>query len=644
MYCFVTLQNSDPQPPYFPQPAPDALACPETHFQCPDHGYCLPAFVRCNGVNDCPGSEDEHDCDGYTCPGYYRCRGSKVCLHPDHLCDKDPQCPQSDDEEFCDMACSQQCVCYGLAFTCTQYFDAAQYPHLRYLDASDSGMTPGHLWSNTMLVHLRLARCGLTQSDSLVFRNLNSLDLSENLIISIDKEQLRHMPRLRSLILSGNPMTSLFTSRSTTDWSFPFLRDFVVTNLLLQEIDFACLTSFSHLQTLNLSFSGVTRVAGQGFRNLSDLRALDLSGCPLTTFPQDMLKDLRNLETVHAHNYKICCSQTLPAGFNVKNCHAPQHIVSSCDSLLGSTLHRVTFSVLAGLALLGNLGSFITRRAVLTKKTVSTCDVLVSHLTVSDFVMGVYLATVGIADQAYRGVYLWKEEPWRRSATCSAAGVLSLISLNVSTGLICVLSLDRCIALRFPQRRSNLSITSAHKASSVVWIAALALAVVPLLLPGTTHWELYSQSGLCLLLPVTTKSSAGHDFCLGVTVVLNVVLLLVTSVGHLHVHVYLRSQDDFIAAFKLSSRQLQEGTVARRVSCLVVFHVLCWLPVCLAALLTSVGVLAIPDEMNVTLLVLTLPLRSAINPLLYVLGCVQERRRQVQSDRLLKWFGLQAKD
>nr|KAG5712206.1 hypothetical protein BaRGS_014556 [Batillaria attramentaria] len=43
--------------------------CPMTHFLCPQ-GYCLPVYLRCNGVYDCPGLEDERDCDKYACPGW----------------------------------------------------------------------------------------------------------------------------------------------------------------------------------------------------------------------------------------------------------------------------------------------------------------------------------------------------------------------------------------------------------------------------------------------------------------------------------------------------------------------------------------------------------------------------------------------
>nr|KAG5686645.1 hypothetical protein BaRGS_013432 [Batillaria attramentaria] len=54
------------------------------HLHC-ESNYCLPVYVRCNGVYDCVGHEDEADCESYTCPGFYRCRASSVCVHVDHL-------------------------------------------------------------------------------------------------------------------------------------------------------------------------------------------------------------------------------------------------------------------------------------------------------------------------------------------------------------------------------------------------------------------------------------------------------------------------------------------------------------------------------------------------------------------------------
>ena len=72
----------------------DPETCPQTHYQCPPNGYCLPVFTRCNGHPDCPGQEDESDCDSYVCGGLYRCLGSRACLHPDYVCDGGTQCPR----------------------------------------------------------------------------------------------------------------------------------------------------------------------------------------------------------------------------------------------------------------------------------------------------------------------------------------------------------------------------------------------------------------------------------------------------------------------------------------------------------------------------------------------------------------------
>ncbi|KAL8590308.1 hypothetical protein ACOMHN_006424 [Nucella lapillus] len=103
----------------------DLGACPETHFLCPGNlTYCMPVFVRCNGVYDCPGREDEDGCDRFLCPGFYRCRASSICVHTSHLCDGAFQCPQRDDELLCDAPCPQNCSCQGLAFYCHGQFAA----------------------------------------------------------------------------------------------------------------------------------------------------------------------------------------------------------------------------------------------------------------------------------------------------------------------------------------------------------------------------------------------------------------------------------------------------------------------------------------------------------------------------------------
>lgn len=41
---------------------------------------CIPIRYVCDQVTDCPGGEDEHNCDLFTCPGLLCCKiGS--CIH-----------------------------------------------------------------------------------------------------------------------------------------------------------------------------------------------------------------------------------------------------------------------------------------------------------------------------------------------------------------------------------------------------------------------------------------------------------------------------------------------------------------------------------------------------------------------------------
>jgi hypothetical protein len=169
---------------YFTQEELKNDSCPDTHYSCVSQpGLCLPVYTRCNGYFDCLDHEDEDDCEGFKCPGFYRCLDSQICLHPDHVCDGWAQCPQCDDEWLCDeRPCPETCLCHGLAFVCDQPFHADLYPQLRYLDGTRSGMSPGDLPSNSYLIHLILARCGVQHVHEMRLPNLRLLDLSFNLV------------------------------------------------------------------------------------------------------------------------------------------------------------------------------------------------------------------------------------------------------------------------------------------------------------------------------------------------------------------------------------------------------------------------------------------------------------------------------
>ena len=613
----------------------ETLPCPGTHFRCPGDGYCLPVYMRCNGVVDCPGREDEKGCDLSTCAGFYRCRGSHVCLHESSVCDGIHQCPQHDDELFCGLhTCPNNCTCHGLAFACAGMFRTRLYPHLRYLHAEGSAMSPDLLLGSSMLVHLGLGSCGLRVLKDLIFPNLRSLDVSNNLITFISVRHLQGVLNLQVWILADNPLNTLFSSDPNSTLTLLNIHKIDLSRAKLSVVDLGVFSALPALHTLNLSHSSATKLFRSDPKSLQQLRVLDLRGLHVREFQRDVISELDDLQTVFAQNYQLCCPVVLPSTFNLKNCQTPSDAVSSCESLLASTALSVSVSVCCGVALLGNLISFIVRVFVVKGSCVSSgLGVFVTHLSVSDFLMGVCLAVLAVADLLYRGNYVLEEASWRRGVACTMVGFMALLSSQASSFLVFLITLDRFVATLPGLKRPLFRPVSAQTTSGVVWVVCVVLAAVPLL-PVASHWELFSRTGLCVPLPATAKDSAGHGYTVAVVVVLNFVLVAAVAAGQTCIFVTLRSDRTFSRLTIAATAMSREASVTRRVFHLCVMNVVCWSPACLLGLLALRGSPA-ADEVRVGVAVLALAVGAALRPCLYALGVRAERARRSRTERLM---------
>ena len=597
--------------------------CPDTHFRCPGEGYCLPVYVRCNSVYDCPGREDEKGCDRYTCPGFYRCRNSPVCVHADHVCDGVFQCLEHDDELTCGMTCPDSCQCYGHAFVCTGKFPAENYTELRYLNADGTGMKPQDVSSNKLLIHLSLQHCGISDIGTVDLPNLRSLDLSHNFLVNFTGLEIANLNNLRSLRVASNRFLSLKFDKHI-NLSFPSIISVDFSDLNIHEISDTFLRPFQNIQYLNLSRNRIHTVSGQGFSELRWLKVLDLTGNPMTSFPRDIFGDLENIKSITADNYKLCCPAVLPEWLDPVHCHAPADEISSCDALLRADVFRVFLAVYAFLALVGNLASFVYR--VYSKRGAKQqlgFDVFVTHLCVSDFLMGVYLAIIGVADRWYYGSYEWNDNKWKNSAACHFTGFLSLLSSEMSALLICFITLERFLVIRFPFNDMRFSVKFAQVLSVAGWVVGVVLAAVPLL-PFTEHWQFYSQTGICIPLPITRKKFPGSDYSFYVMIVVNFLLFLLIAVGQLLIFWSYHSHSKKVSR---PGKKADDMTIARRLLIVVMSDFLCWFPIGLLGLMARSDI-PIPGYVNVAMAIFVLPVNSAVNPFLYTLHLVRERRRQ----------------
>ncbi|KAL8598867.1 hypothetical protein ACOMHN_015446 [Nucella lapillus] len=639
--CSTAFYGRPPSPEFYPALSTSerpTVACPATHFQCPHNGYCLPVFLRCNGVNDCPGREEEEGCAEFRCPGYYRCHGSQVCVHPAHLCDGQNQCPRKDDEWLCRGRCPRQCACYGLAYTCPRAFQAPAFPHLRYLDGTDSGMTPPHLRHLLMLVYLRLSRCGLNHTGALNFPNLVILDLSANSFTHIAARHFNSLTSLASLRLSHNPLQASFHSKQSDPLYLRSVKRLDLSGIGIREFNTSVLRPFPRLEILNLSSSGVQLVTGPPLGVLHHLRSLDLRGCPLTQFPRDVVRHALTLHTVFTDNYKLCCSQVLSAGFDAQNSHGPRDVVSSCGFLLGSSFYRTAFAVCSVCIVLGELLFMVVCVTMERCAAKSSAGVVLSHLAGCDLLMGVHSALVALTDARYRGRYLWADIAWRHSVLCQAGGCLFALSTHLSLCLTALLTLDGCLVSCRPRSSLRVSTRRAHLTCVALWTAGLCVSGAPLV-PGWPLRGLYSATGLCQPLPALQPRSPADEDSLTYVITIVATFSLLTLLGQLLV-VHVAGQRGGVLRQLITGRaQCPDVLLAMRLSTMVIPDTLCGLLLYVGVLLPGAGDPSGPSGLWVHTATLLWSFKSTVCFPLYLLGYVREQQRQKQREQLLKRLG-----
>ena len=603
---------------------PDSNAgrsCLETHVWCPDKKLCLPVFVICNGVYDCLGREDEQSCDVHTCPGFYRCRASKVCVHVTHVCDGHPQCPQRDDELLCRRPCPVLCTCHGLAFFCPQVFAANQFPQLRYLDMRDSGMNVHQLSDNHMLIHLSLARCGVTNMTNVTFRNMHSLDLSDNLLTEVSCHHFKLIPWLNVLFLAGNPLTSVFRILSDCSSKLSKIHALDLSRVKMQSADPSLFLVFPDLQTLNLSYSGIRVLQWNTSQTVESLRQLDLRGCVMAEFPGGVLRKFVNLQLLFANNFKMCCPSALPPGFDLNYRHVTPDDVSSCDNLLGSVTYRATVAVLATLGLLGNVVSLVMRVCVGNTSPLSGGNFVLTHLSVADLGTGLYLATLGLADRYLDGHYVWHDDTWRRGAVCHLAGILALCCRHAATLFIAILTLDRwsysfLTSGPLPPARVKVMCVS-------VWISSVVLYILPLL----SDWRFGGHHALCLPLPHKRIDSTDSQYIYGVMLLAPFTVFVLCSVC------------EIVRCFtgKAAEQSIMNNSPCPKHFQFVVIGSLS------SGLLFTIACLVITDShtyqqktMHTALVYFGYVVSCAMNPYLHLYGVRVERGKRRKAERLLR--------
>lgn len=538
-------------------------------------------------------------------------------------------------------------------------------------------MAPRDFGSNVDLVWLGLASCRLRYVTEMALPLLRTLDLSRNEFASLDLDVFLALPNLRQLRLSGNPLVSLLHSPPSSHprpHPHPSLRSVDLSFTRLSRFYSEAFVNYPRIKRLNLSFSSLDSISSDGFAYMGSLEEVDLRAAPLGDYPRGLLTNLSHLAKVFSDDYRLCCEENLPAGFDATTrCHAPADVISSCEDLLRSDVHRALLWAFCLLAMAGNATCLAVRLLVRRTALSDGFNVLVTNLNLADLLMGVYLALVGAGDLLNRGRYLSLEERWLSGAACKAAGVLFLLSRETSVFLVGLITLDRLLRVRFPGNAYLLHASSSWLSCGAAWGVSFLLAVFPALL--MPRWDLLSHNGLCAPLPFFAgKAYEGRGYVIAVVVVLNFLLSLLSAAGETLLYWAscltttntnnttittanttnttantAASTTTCSTSFSASAnteelRTTKEMTRARRVTTIVASHCLCWLVLGALGMLTATsedrggggggGGVHVNSDLTLSVVVLVLPLSSALNPGLYAVQLLAEKRRKGREGRL----------
>ena len=584
------------------------------------------------------------------------------------VCDGRRDCAEGEDELGCGHSCPAGFICLAGAISAVRYNKSVPlrnltflHPNTRYLDLSGvNGIKDFFgIYPKNHLRYLRsfnLSGCEISS----IRRSLSGrkqYDAKDRNPTCEGSAQFKDFGQMKTFDLSYNKLIelpgcsylNLMSGLENLNLSF---------NAQLFWVTQASFAGLKMLESLDMSFTGISSLPDDVFEDLSSLKSLSLKGSALVFIKfrlpetieyfnveltniadvgRNVFSEAEQVKAVRSSTYKLCCPQVLGPKIPTHLCHYITQAITSCTALVKET--SLIFLVwLIGLATcVGNSGTLAYRliweRDLLRKPY----GLFVTNLGASDLLMGVYLMIIAVAERLFYGEYILHDFTWRNGPVCQAAGVLVTMASLTSLLFISLITVERYLAVKYPFGEVRLSARTVNAAVTGVWLFGFSAALLPLL-PLTRHWEIFSSNGMCVALPLSSERRPGQWY--GATLFVGVDLIFFVFIGVGQTAIYTAVKDQGKRTRKhmnqntqfLENQKRQEFAVARRLSLIVITDFLCWFPI------ITMGVMALSgfdlgDEAYRWCALLVLPINSALNPLLYTVPEIRKRWEDFQAAR-----------
>ena len=398
---------------------------------------------------------------------------------------------------------------------------------------------------------------------------LKILDISYNRIKILTSRLFETQAKLERLILVGN--FEALTLESDVFIGTTSLESLEMKDLYIAKITRMAFASQT-LKSLKIYNSAIEQIEDYFLEGCS-VELLLLNSSKLESFTKTMFHAANEIRLLVTDEYKFCCVR--PSYLPGDNCLPHKNEFSSCNDLIESDVLRILVWIVAGFIVVANFCSIINR--IKDKDGVKNCfGIFASNLAVSDVLTGMYLIIIGAADIAFRGVYIFHDELWRRGMWCKIASVLSVTACETSALFIALITLDRYLVIKYPFKKQIITPKIGVILTGKVWMLGIFASLSPI---GFIEGGLYSQTGICLALPITRAKFGGWGYSFGLFVVCNLLVCLSVVIGQWSIYREIQASAKALAGSK--SKSSKASRVAWKLLLVSISDFLCRFPVSL---------------------------------------------------------------
>ena len=544
--------------------------------------------------------------------------------------------------------CPTDCLCILSKRNMTVDCPSGQFIHEIVYYSNQSYFVDGGGYDDYYFNVISWYNTGLTNITRDAFKGLvdiTKIYLGHNRIVEIHPGTFDGLANLERLTLDHNNLISL---------SLPLTIDFIWLSYLslshnkLSVIQYGAFQHMKHLQYLDLDLSAnnLDRFHSLSYfsNSIGSIKILDLRKNNLYSVNDDSFVGFDENTNILVDNGATCCF------IQTANCSAtiPRSQFLTCGRLLSNLFQRIIMWILGIFCLIANIGALCYKYRNRQENTVQV--VLISNLSISDMIMGIYMIIVASADLYYKDYF--PSEMWRHSLTCKIAGTLSILSSEASVLFVTLISLDRFMGIRYTFSSYRLGSKSSKVFAVILWAIAIVLSITSTVLSGTNS-DLYDVSEVCTGLPLSRRNvyerrsetyvlyyiwdpdTSDYGFPINTTydVVINhapgmyygiAVFTVLNSICFLIVLICYTGL--FITVIQTSkragrARNLQEERkMAAKMGVIVMTDLSCWAPVIILSILVQSGRHIVKPYVYTWIVTFVLPINSAINPFLYTLA------------------------